>query len=296
MSVQELLTVLEKHQTDGFYVGQHIPQKKLQNAIAMFPIPLDIPVYGLIDTTVMGSCKIGLAFTSEGLIWKNDWTTKSPRSALSWDELLARKNDIKINSSDLVFGNDAIFNMAGSSMSRVAAFHMLHDVIRLLHALSQQQAIPQSSVVEVYPEARQQPVTYDQPTQQTISAVVDNSLYENALLSGLALMVAADGKVSDAAVDLAIAFIHEDEILTDKGKAIADFEAHLEKLLTQFERSSALFKLQAEKVIQLLGQIQDITHRNQLHIMLMGIYELDTKDKQPLATALWQKINNTLSG
>ena len=54
--------LLMRQDCDDLYVGDNIPKSKLDNAIAHFPIAMDLNVIALIDCTVMGSCKNGLVF------------------------------------------------------------------------------------------------------------------------------------------------------------------------------------------------------------------------------------------
>lgn len=70
----------------SFYTGMAIPDKKLGNARAAFPIPVDEYVLGLTDTTLFGSGKTGLAITKWGFRWKNDGSTPTNVSSLAWGD------------------------------------------------------------------------------------------------------------------------------------------------------------------------------------------------------------------
>ena len=64
---EKLFKVCVKYLSDGYYVGEAIPPKKLDGARASFPIPETERVAALIDTTVFGSNKTGLAFCEGGI-------------------------------------------------------------------------------------------------------------------------------------------------------------------------------------------------------------------------------------
>jgi len=65
-----LLGVLQNFHTDGLFVSPDIPKKKQDNAFANYGMKSSVKVFTIIDATVFGSAKNGLAFTSEGLFWK----------------------------------------------------------------------------------------------------------------------------------------------------------------------------------------------------------------------------------
>ena len=65
-----LKDLLKKFNICGsFYIEESIPEKKLKNAIDKYKVPFNESVIGLIDTTLFGSAKEGLAFGLKGLYW-----------------------------------------------------------------------------------------------------------------------------------------------------------------------------------------------------------------------------------
>jgi hypothetical protein len=115
----------------GIPVGPLISPKKLSNAKKEFPLPMTAVAVGLVDCTAFGSNKNGLALCTDGIYWKNDWTTKSLKSSLSWSELLAR--EIGSASRDVLFGPDAVVNMATASIkpgTLVAVLRAICEALR----------------------------------------------------------------------------------------------------------------------------------------------------------------------
>ena len=68
MSLEEQLgQCLRSYASDDLYVAGSIPPDKLSNATQYFPIDVRDVVFALLDTTVMGSCKHGMAFGMRGV-------------------------------------------------------------------------------------------------------------------------------------------------------------------------------------------------------------------------------------
>ena len=70
---------------DAFYTTTTMPEKKIANARAAFPIPMDEYVLALTDTTLFGSGKTGLAVTKWGLRWTNGSKVTNLK-AISWED------------------------------------------------------------------------------------------------------------------------------------------------------------------------------------------------------------------
>lgn len=99
---------------DGFYAGNRIPGKKLGNAIGSYGIGHTTDVIALIDCTVFGSAKDGMAICENGLYWHNQF--ESPMF-ISWDDF----SDATIQTQGVFqveLGHHGAFNTAGSSCGR----------------------------------------------------------------------------------------------------------------------------------------------------------------------------------
>ncbi len=267
--LEMLLNVLERHETDGFWVGSNIPKRKLDNAIAHFPIDPRLTVLGLIDCTVMGSCKNGLAITDHGLIWKNDWTTNSSKTSFTWSELVEAKDEIKIDKYDICFGRNTKLNMAGCSMSKTDAFHLFHGIAEFLIDL--QTEMEDEDYIDV-----NEPCYHKELPDNTKSKSIppeEQELYEESLISALALMTVADGEINSDEIELVTAFISEEESIKDEQKALSDYESHIEKLSTSHEKSKAIFALQSGKLIAGIKRLNNKELIERLEVMLEGMME-----------------------
>lgn len=135
---EKLFNVCVKYLSDGYYVGEAIPLKKLDSARASFPIPETERVVALIDTTVFGSNKTGLAFCEGGIYWRNDWTTKANRTFLSWDEFASSTVTSEGKPSGTVeLGEGSVLNLSGSAFKKGDAVRLLLEVQSLAKAAVQ---------------------------------------------------------------------------------------------------------------------------------------------------------------
>ncbi len=270
---------LKNHQTQDFWVKENIPQSKLENAIAHFPIPINSTVFGLIDTTVLGSCKHGLAITNLGLFWKNDWTNKSSKNNLTWNEFKESIGDMSIESYDIHFGKNIRFCLAGSSMKPAKAFHLFHEIN---NALNQR---PSSSFQE-----KNLLVKKNDDIDQESNGADDIIYYDDIIASALALMSTADGIVDDGEIELVLAFINEDDSIANKDLVITRYEELIEKLVASNKKSSAIFKLQSEKLILNIRKLKNKQLIRNLKIMLEGMLDIVGGNKNTQTSEMMKRI------
>lgn len=124
----DVLEILQNFHSDGLFVAPNIPSKKAKNASACYGMPASVSIYAIVDSTVFGSAKNGLAFTSEGLFWKNDWTTTSAKNHMSWEELINTSQEHAVDGSELLLGQDCAFGMAGSGMKPAVLLKLLEKL------------------------------------------------------------------------------------------------------------------------------------------------------------------------
>ncbi|MCE9850566.1 hypothetical protein [Shewanella chilikensis] len=124
----DVLEILQNFHSDGLFVAPNIPSKKAKNASACYGMPASVNIYAIVDSTVFGSAKNGLAFTSEGLFWKNDWTTTSAKNHMSWEELINTSQEHAVDGSELWLGQDCAFGMAGSGMKPAVLLKLLEKL------------------------------------------------------------------------------------------------------------------------------------------------------------------------
>ncbi len=120
-----------------FYVGKSIPADKEQNARKSYKIDADEKVIALIDATMLGSAKEGLAFGLKGIYWKNkmEQPVKLSYKQLSKSELsfgkLLKKDSIYIKYED------AKFEIADLDISRIN-LTMIKKLMQDIHVLFNQ--------------------------------------------------------------------------------------------------------------------------------------------------------------
>lgn len=140
----EVLSLLQAFRSDDFYVGSQIPDKKMSNAMAYYPIPRNEEILALIDSTVFGSAKQGMAIGESGIYWNNDWTTESPKKSLSWEELISGADSVAAKGMDLYLAPGCLFGMAGSGVKSAALAELLRKMCRAFGSVIQtdQQSAP----------------------------------------------------------------------------------------------------------------------------------------------------------
>lgn len=299
---EKLMRTLNNHATSGFYIGHNIPTNKLRNATAHFPVPRDASVLGLIDCTVFGSCENGLAITDQGLFWKNDdsfgLTTYTSKNYLPWDELIQNQHEIKIKDLKILFGSGAVFEMAGSSMSPSQAYHLFHALAELLAELFLEGMMESLSEFEALGDEIKQ---LEKRCDDIIASAPENNFsdadkicYQDTLITSLALMTAADGSIDDEEIELVSDFINEEELIEDKHAALSEYEALIEKLVTSRSKSSALFKLQTEKMLAKAKNLKNRELIDRLKIMLEGMSEAVGGSENVATFEVMQKIMTSL--
>lgn len=167
---KKVLGVLQNFHSEGLYVAPDIPRKKADNAAASYGMPSSAKVFAIVDSTVFGSAKNGLAFTSHGLYWKNDWTTTSAKTHMPWEEFTATNQGRATKGSELFLGNGCAFGMAGSSMKPKVLLQLLEKLAEQLQEPSE----PVEQAVEtpvVQPVASQAPVVREEAVSAPPAAV-----------------------------------------------------------------------------------------------------------------------------
>lgn len=117
--------------TSGLYCGSNFPADKRENAIAHLGVTKEETVYAVADTTFFGSVKTGIAVTDWGLHWKNDWSSPTKRTSLSWDELRGLA-PVKHKGYEVIFDAESKFNVAGSGATAEAVARLLNDICNFM--------------------------------------------------------------------------------------------------------------------------------------------------------------------
>lgn len=135
-SYDDLFQICAKYTGDKYYVDEVIPEKKLANARKHFPIPPVERVVALIDATVFGSAKTGLAISEEGIRWHNgsNNNAKGPKSVfLPWDKFASAPINYRgmINIS-VQIGEGTEFDMPSQAMNKKNLVQLLSEIQSLI--------------------------------------------------------------------------------------------------------------------------------------------------------------------
>lgn len=125
--VEDLIDICADFSGTDYFVDELIPGKKLNNARDFFPIPGKTKVIALIDCTVFGSNKTGLAICGDGIYWRNDWSTETLNNYLAWDEfksvVIKREGRYCIE-----LGTGNILSLSGSAFSQTVTVNLLQAI------------------------------------------------------------------------------------------------------------------------------------------------------------------------
>ncbi len=132
---------------DRIFVENNLTEKRLENAKINYKIPYNEEIYGIIDNTILFSCKYGLAFTNMGLYWKNDWTTKSNKTNITWNEFLDAVID-SYDKTNVEIGYGNLFNAL--HVSSYKASELLNSLQKtIIEELNKKNNIEEKNVEEI---------------------------------------------------------------------------------------------------------------------------------------------------
>lgn len=124
-------TVCSQYGGKGFYLDP-IPKSKLANAQKGLSIKEDWTVIGLVDATVFGSAKRGVAIASEGIVWN----THAQRGELLWEDFqdMPAEHPVQLEGHyDVKVSQGLQINMASSMYDRQKLCDMLNDIRKMLN-------------------------------------------------------------------------------------------------------------------------------------------------------------------
>jgi heat shock protein HtpX len=183
---------------------------------------------------------------------------------LEMDKSLVAYNTMKISSQLSSFGD--LFSTHPSLDRRIAAL--------------QQNSIVGGSAYKLQIDNIEDITPVDNlnnATTESKSSISSNhttsDIYSELIPEILALCIVADGKIEDSEVELAIAFIENDELIHDKHGASRSLVENVEKFGNDRKTSNAIFKLKSTSIISKTSNIMDDLQKDKLNIMLDGMME-----------------------
>lgn len=289
MIQDDLLAIINTYNSNGYYKYGNLPANKLQNAMQNYPVdPSDTPL-ALIDSTVFGSAKTGMVIGLKGVYFKNDWTTKTDKNFISWEELSRSHSAISNGAmSCIMLMPGCEINMSGSSMKKDLLINLLNQLVSLYKDIS-------------YSVAQEKDITPIMQPQTTSVMMIENSTplsneaYQSILPEIIALCIVADGNIEDQEVELATSIIDSDDLIVDKHHALESLLSYIERFISDKDKSSAVFKLKVNTVASKLSKITDPFQKENISIILDGMMESisfdENNESQKLINTLKSKLN-----
>ena len=131
MSEEKLLSTIHSVSSNGYYTYGGIPAKQLSSAYTYYNVEQSDSVLALIDSTIMGSAKNGMAITLKGVYWKNGSSKKRGHSFIPWKVLVEENRQITKSVFSVNLGQNESFDMSGASLSKDELVCLLVKLINL---------------------------------------------------------------------------------------------------------------------------------------------------------------------
>lgn len=266
-----LLKIINTYSSRDYYKHENIPPQKLETAIQNYPVALDETPLALIDTTILGSARAGMVIGLKGIYWRNDWTTRSDRSFISWDELAGGDFSIYKTRHGVQLARDCEFGMSGSSFKNDACLNLLNNIIDLYREL--QQSGDMQADAGAAQEANE---LVGQDANLNLPPPENYALYAQVVPEVIAFCIAADGDVEDSEVETASAIIEHDDFIENKAEALEILSSTIDTLISAREKSQAVFKLKLTTLGSKVANIKAAVQKEKVAVILDGM--LDTTD------------------
>lgn len=256
----KMLNILNSFGKEDIHILGDIPPNKLQTAVKNYPIDADDTILSLIDGTVLGSAKVGMAIGLKGIYFRNDWTTDTRKNFFSWQELKGTRVE-KGAWFCISIAPGSEFNVSGAGISRNTLINLLNELIE----------------------------NYSEKYVSTMSIVL-KSTYEKMIPRLIALSIVADGIVDDSEIDTAFSIIENDEIVKNKAEAFKLLNFEVNDLLSKREKSEVLFKLKMAEIVTSASEILGENEKEKVLIILDGMYESASREGKKATGLIRNKI------
>jgi hypothetical protein len=130
-SPEAILDLLKKRVQTCLFAHPNIPDKRLKNIKDSLKLKSSVPILGIIDTTLLGSGKHGVVFTSEGIQFHNDWTAKTKEGRISYLDLTTRRI-MPDGDVTLKLDRDEVLSVLGE-MNASSVADLFQDIVQLCY-------------------------------------------------------------------------------------------------------------------------------------------------------------------
>lgn len=116
---------------EKIYLGDRIPEKKIENAKKSMKFKNDDDVIIFMDNTVFGSGKNGIIISSSGLYWKE---TFDEDSYLPWDtiKIFKESDEIEYQKSKIIFQGKKTIDFSSSIFNKEDGMMIVKDIISII--------------------------------------------------------------------------------------------------------------------------------------------------------------------
>lgn len=213
---QHLLQFSQRH--DAFYALDKIPEKKLQAVFQYYGVPTELSVFGLLDCTVFGSAKNGVALSIIGLHWRNADAKTGPYE-YSWQQVRAALPHFVCQKYGLALEPDVTIDLAGSGVEPAELSEFLSQIAPLFCQLLGDAA-----------------------------ADIDADTVANLLPLTLAMFAMDQGQIDEPLIDQAIQAVQHTTALP-ANTLFKTLSETLQHYLSLGQQSNALLKLEQARLL-----------------------------------------------
>lgn len=271
MNRELLLKIVTSVISDGYYTSGNIPALKLQNAMQTYPIDPSDEVLALVDATVMGSAKAGLAIGTKGVYLRNDWTSKTTRNFISWSELAKSPAPIGNGSMSCIYlAPGCEFNISGASMNKTVLINLLNQIVT---------------------SYKSEMAANNEASNPAVTTKTSAPHYTPVVLILLSILIVADGEINEPLTEFASSILEHDDYIAESAQAMALLAEQIENYLQLRASSDTIFKL---KIAPAINAVANLNSEERERILIIITGALDYVKEKIVATEIIALIKNKL--
>ncbi len=186
---QALWAILKKYDTNGsngLFITPNIPSQKLNTACLNCHVPHGEPILGLIDHTVFGSAKKCLLIGTQGIYFRNDWSSSvsgiSGTFHVPYSDLVSYLIGVR-KWGEIGIGDHLAISITGGKINIQTEIQLLQELKGFFR--SDRNRLPDEDVIELVPRQLRPPSLLSEPpedieeTEQTMIRIRNDVAQES---------------------------------------------------------------------------------------------------------------------
>ena len=302
--LDRLVAIASVCEGDDYFVYGSIPAKKLHNAIKHFPIDPNDSVIALVDTTLFGSCKYGVALTLQGIVWRNPKSVPTRLKFLTWEDMQKNKHTAFIESHGNIglgfgnhingspnFGSEQLLNVI---MAILAFFEKKYGWQPPGNASDDEASYQDTGGGAEQPDNNIKPTHMQLTSPGQLSYLVEDDGDEHAIIV-IIFLCASDlaNKSLAEFVKICISRLSNPEYFQNPPRAVKRFRAELREIATASQKSSYDYQIWKSGVVTAITSVKQSEASIELSETVAE--EIISEFQQSVADAECKKYNDGLN-